>query len=405
MTVALPAFRVGGSWFVIGYSSNHLLYRKYEIPVHLFPGRENMTIIVSKDGKETRVVKRSTIEKEEYLQEYIHDNPESIPIYEIKEDRELLIVAREYPTNSGPIDALAVDREGDIYIVETKLYKNTDKRTVVAQALDYGASLWKHSHDFNEFISGIEKQIRVKFGMDFPEKASEFFGLDENQVEYFMENIRRNLNEGNLKFIIMMDTMDERLKDLIIFVNQNSQFDIYAVELDNYRFDEYEIMIPRIFGVEVKKKVTSSGTSGSRRKWNEESFISHVKNTLGRRADQLLDLYEFSKTHSDSISWGTGNQRGSFTPVFQNIHNSISPFSFFSDEKIRVKFSWFVKVIEKKRLERMILSFHEYLTGDAKEKCSIEDIGNESSMIYMVPGDFIDNYESIKKIMLKLKEL
>ena len=63
-----------------------------------------MTLIVSKKGKEARIVSRSSIEKEEYLQEYIHDNPEVIPIYEIKEDRKLLIVAREYETSSGPID-------------------------------------------------------------------------------------------------------------------------------------------------------------------------------------------------------------------------------------------------------------------------------------------------------------
>jgi len=50
-----------------------------------------MTIIISRSGRNARVIERSVIEKEEYLQEYIHENPGSIPIYEIKENRKLLV--------------------------------------------------------------------------------------------------------------------------------------------------------------------------------------------------------------------------------------------------------------------------------------------------------------------------
>ena len=32
--------------------------------------------------------------------------------------------------------------EGEVYGIETKLARNPDRRTVVAQALDYGAALW-----------------------------------------------------------------------------------------------------------------------------------------------------------------------------------------------------------------------------------------------------------------------
>src|SRR4030043_1735155 len=102
-----------------------------------------MSIIISKKGQTAQRLDKSDFEKEDYLQNYIHENPESIPVYEIEEDKKLLVVAREFPTESGPIDALAVDKDGDIYIVETKLFKNPDKRTVVVQALVYGALFWK----------------------------------------------------------------------------------------------------------------------------------------------------------------------------------------------------------------------------------------------------------------------
>jgi hypothetical protein len=220
-----------------------------------------MAIIITKNGKETKKIDKSDFEKENYLQNLIHENPEAIPVYEIAEDKKLFVVAREFSTESGPIDALAIDQDGDIYVVETKLYKNPDKRTVVAQALDYGASLWKHTNDFDEFINIIDKEVQDKFRISFREKAKTFFVIDEEQINLMLGNMRFNLKDGNIKFVILMDSMNERLKDLIIYVNQNSQFDIYAVQLEYYKFEEYEIMIPKIFGVEVKKNIKGSSST------------------------------------------------------------------------------------------------------------------------------------------------
>jgi len=64
-----------------------------------------MSIIISKNLKNAVKVDRSSFALEDNLQQYIYDNPESIPLYDIKEDIKLLILAREFPTASGPIDA------------------------------------------------------------------------------------------------------------------------------------------------------------------------------------------------------------------------------------------------------------------------------------------------------------
>src|SRR3989338_503010 len=262
-----------------------------------------MAIIISQDGKNAQKIDKSDFEKEGYLQNYIHENPESIPVYEIEEDKKLFVVAREFPTESGPIDALAIDKDGDIYVVETKLYKNPDKRTVVAQALDYGASLWKHLNDFGEFIDRIEKAVQDNFKVSFQEKIKEFFSLDDEQFEILKDAMRRNLNDGNLKFVILMDSMDERLKDLIIYVNQNSQFDIFAVELEYYEYEQYEIMIPRIFGVEVKKDINAYGSS-KRGSWTKDKFFSEAAKKLdGEQLKQMQLFYDEMEKIADSISW------------------------------------------------------------------------------------------------------
>ncbi len=274
-----------------------------------------MSIIISQDGKKAQKIDQSDFNKEGYLQNYIHENPESIPVYEIEEDKMLFVVAREFGTESGPIDALAIDKDGDIYVVETKLYKNPDKRTVVAQALDYGASLWRHAN-FDDFIAKIDNEVNKKFKVSFENKTKEFFDIDEEQIQILVESMKRNLQNGNIKFVILMDAVEDRLKDLIVYVNQNSQFDIYAVQMEYYKFEKYEIMIPKLFGVEVKKNISVNVSNSLRRKWDEQSFFKETKKNLdNQKMEVVRKLYSFAKQESQII-WGTGMIRASFSAQF-----------------------------------------------------------------------------------------
>lgn len=265
-----------------------------------------MSIIISKQGQPAQKLDRAEFEKEDYLQNYIHENPESIPVYEIEESKKLLVVAREFSTESGPIDALAIDKDGDIYVVETKLYSNSDKRTVVAQALDYGASLWKHLNDFAEFTRLIDSEIQAKFHLTLEEKVKQFFGIEQDEVRSMLDRMNSNLKDGNIKFVILMDSIDERLKDLIIYVNQNSRFDIYAVQLEYYKFQDYEIMIPKMFGVEVKKIIRSGASN--RISWTRDDFFKDAREKTDDKTFKLLEeFFEFSLRITDRVSFGSGS--------------------------------------------------------------------------------------------------
>ena len=217
-----------------------------------------MAIIISKNGKNAVKIDKSNFELEDHLQQYIYDNPESIPLYDIKEDIRLLILAREFSTNSGPIDALGIDKDGEIYLIETKLYKNPDKRMVVAQVLDYGASLWSNYRDFNDFIDQVETHTNKDFNQNLSRRLNDFFGISKEEEKTLLENIRRNLNEGNFKFVVLMDHLHDQLRDLIIFLNNNSEFTIYAVELEYYKHQDFEILIPKLYGAEVRKDLGNS---------------------------------------------------------------------------------------------------------------------------------------------------
>ena len=158
------------------------------------------------------------------MQAYIKNNPHTIPIDEIKEDLRLLVLAREFPTGSGPIDALGVDRDGNIYVIETKLAKNPDKRYVLAQMLDYGAALWRTYESGDEFVERLERSVAENFRSTLGDKIGDFFGKEVEDVTALIQTVRQNLSAGNFRFIVLMDRLEDRLKNLITFVNRNSQF-------------------------------------------------------------------------------------------------------------------------------------------------------------------------------------
>lgn len=116
------------------------------------------------------------------------------------------------------IDALAFDQNGNIYVVETKLFRNPDKRTVVSQVLDYGASLWRHSTDFEAFIEQLNRHTSKQFDKNIRESFADFFGMED--VTDVLVTIADNLNSGNIKFVVLMDKLHNRLKDLRIILKK-----------------------------------------------------------------------------------------------------------------------------------------------------------------------------------------
>ena len=257
-----------------------------------------MAIIVSHNQKDAEKLEPTDFALESDVQSYIYDNPNVIPLYEIDEDIRLFVACREFQTRSGRIDGLGFDGRGNIYVIETKLYRNPDKRTVVAQALDYGASLWRYATNFDDFIAQLSHHTQKQFGMSFEEKYADFFGLED--VSESLASIRDNLNTGNIKFVVLMDKLYSSLKDLIIYINQNSQFDIYASTLEYYKYNDYEIVIPKLFGAEVKKDVVSKkATSNDYQDITVDEFDNYTSTNdkLPESSKQLI--LKLRKLYSD----------------------------------------------------------------------------------------------------------
>jgi hypothetical protein len=270
-----------------------------------------MAIIVVSPGQKAQRVEQQHVGREDYLQQYVQANPETLPVEELKPGAKLLVISREFPTDSGPIDALAIDDDGDLYIVETKLAKNPDKRRVIAQMLDYGAALWNAGAE--HFIATATRDG------DLNEKIADAFSLAEDaEVASVISNVRANLEAGQFQFVVLMNQLDDRLRSLITFVNSNSRFRILGLELDFYRHGDLDILIPRLYGTEARTLAsTDSGTRA--RKWSESDFFEQVGERLKPKgAARVRELYDWA-LRTGEVRFSTTSDLAAFNVAFLQV--------------------------------------------------------------------------------------
>lgn len=299
-----------------------------------------MSIIVSGKGRKAQRLQRTTIEQEADLQQYICGNPESLPLHELKDDLQLVVLAREHPTDSGPIDVLAADADGDLYVIETKLYKNQDKRRVIAQVLDYGAALWSaYLADNGTLLRSLEGAAVADSGTNLQASLADRFGLDDEGVQALVDVVDDNLRQGRLRFVVPMDHLDDRLKRVISFINSNSRFTLVGVELDFYRYEDIEIGIPNLYGAEQIEFAAGTTSRRGRRTCDEASFFEHAAQSLSAEELQTVrSFYRWSCSKAKLVRWGTGLTRGSFNPEFHE--SNLRPFSVRSQGVLTFRFKW-----------------------------------------------------------------
>ena len=142
-----------------------------------------------------------TFESEKELQDLIERNPEILPI-----DADLMILAREFQCGSGVADFVAVDMQtGQLVIIETKLYRNADRRRVVAQVLDYAADM------YDQDVGYLEDQVPVE--------------VWERLGDAGIETLAGSLQTGEFWLVVAMDHVPRQLVDVAsYFQNSGARF-------------------------------------------------------------------------------------------------------------------------------------------------------------------------------------
>ncbi|MEM2910541.1 MAG: hypothetical protein QXO01_05720 [Nitrososphaerota archaeon] len=232
--------------------------------------------------KEKKVnLKPKGFTEEKDLRRLLLENLNIIPVEDISdgEDENIITLRDEFPITEGSIDVLALGDGGGIYILETKLYKNPDKRKVIAQVLDYATALWK------EYAQNSEKFLEKL------QEKEESGQISEEEYEELLENVERNLSEARYNILIVIDSVTPQMKDLIEFLNKHTSFKVLALQVKRYVDDKLEIIVPEVYGTEISKEISPSSAPY----WHPEELravFQKVTNHVLR--DRLFRVLEWS---------------------------------------------------------------------------------------------------------------
>ena len=175
---------------------------------------------------------------ESWLQDLLHKNPDLIPASAYEASFGIIIpVARELQTPVGPLDNLFVTPDGDLVLVECKLWRNPEaRRKVVAQIIDYAAAISEWS--YQDLMDAINKRNGTRldnplyeFTRDHPESIEE---------SVFVDAVTKNLKLGRHLLLIVGDGIREDIERMTGFLQQRTglHFTLGLLEMGIYKLPE-----------------------------------------------------------------------------------------------------------------------------------------------------------------------
>ena len=129
----------------------------------------------------------------------------------------ICLIGRQVMTRSGPLDLLAIDRSGDLYVIELKRYRLP--REVLAQAIDYASDVrtWTIDQIGDACLKFTGQSLEDVFNEAFPDADLESitindaqrillvgFGLDaslERMIEWLSDKYGVGVNAILLKYV------------------------------------------------------------------------------------------------------------------------------------------------------------------------------------------------------------
>jgi len=153
--------------------------------------------------------------------------------------RELLVIGRQVRTTSGPLDLLAVDELGALYVIELK--RSMLPREVVAQALDYAA--WLNSTSREEVIRIAEDYLKAPFDKTFQAK----FGVQTPEI-----------TPQNHKIIIVGTGLDAGAERPVGYLSQRPSVQINAILFRYVKVPGAELLVRTLLVPEALSPSTKS---------------------------------------------------------------------------------------------------------------------------------------------------
>ena len=244
---------------------------------------------------------------ENRLQKLIFDCPQLLPITALEPNfTEIIPVCRELPTPAGPLDNLFVTPQGNLILVECKLWRNPEaRRKVIAQIMDYAKEIASWSYD--DLMHAINRANQTNHGNPLYELMKESPDLVQEQM--LVDQVSRNLSLGRHLLLIVGDGIQEGAERLTEFLQQNMglHFTLGLMEMGIYNLPHQKglIVIPNLI---MKTTMIERGVIRFE-KGTAQILSPQVDKKLdstGGRSENLSDIEffeELTRHNSASAQW------------------------------------------------------------------------------------------------------
>jgi hypothetical protein len=221
--------------------------------------------------------------RESILEDWLENNPHSII-----EDGNLLIIGRQVTTNVGSfVDLLAVDRQGDVAVIELK--RDRTPRDTLAQALEYASFVERLDY---EQLEDIFRTYIDDASANLAQYHRDYFELATDEAAVFNKDQR---------MVIIGQRVTPEIRQMSTFLRQKGvrvtcvEFTLFETE-DGLRLLSSDIVV----GKEPAK--LSRISSSSLPQTSEKQFMESL-DKYGRPVFEKL--LGFAKTNAFPIHWGT----------------------------------------------------------------------------------------------------
>lgn len=257
-------------------------------------------------------------ENENEVEKMIVEHPNILPFDLF--DSEFIPLSDQMDTGHGPLDILGTAQSGDLYIIETKLYKNPDKRTIRSQLLDYAAGLNSIKDNFDELKSRIDRANKnskydILKNQTFDKIIQEKFPQIEERNE-IIEKIKNNFNKSHYILLAVSDKITVTQKETIKFLNEkHPTLQHYAISISRLipPNSNNEIVISNIFPDYTEKTKKTRDW----REWTRQEFYDVLEKEVDEKYNESViklseALIQAASDERGGIDFGFGAKKPSF---------------------------------------------------------------------------------------------
>ncbi|HEY4809925.1 MAG TPA: hypothetical protein VIH71_02600 [Solirubrobacteraceae bacterium] len=247
-------------------------------------------VLIREGNKPGSIVAEAELPTEAELHDALTRYPELIPLSDIGMGTGV-VIGRESSLAAGYADLVLVDDGGQLCIVEVKNAGNPDTRRVVAQLLDYAASLWGATvdeltsrilHPYLEHAGSSEPPSDIG---EFVARAAAGDDATPEQASAISGGLANNLATGDFALVVAAPQIPSGVQRVIEYLNARGQR-LYGLEVSYFK-DQVECFVPRLV---VRPLVSDPAGAGSRTAGiDRETFLASVADAHEATVSELLN--------------------------------------------------------------------------------------------------------------------